>query len=273
MNRRCIFLVVLAFSAMSVYGAAINVDLGTADSFAVLGGSTVTNTGATVIHGVLGVWPGTAITGFPPGIVIAPGTTHANDALAMSAQSALTNAYNFAAGTSEICDMNLTGQDLGGKTLTPGVYCFDSSAQLTGILTLNGLGDANSVFVFKIGSTLTTASNSSVEFTNSGQGDSVFWQVTSSATLGTSTAFAGNILALTSITLNTSATINCGRALARNGAVTMDTNTVSIDTAGCEATTGSAVPEPATASILGLGLLFGACLRKWQTTKNDRLPH
>jgi hypothetical protein len=270
MNVRCIFLVVLAFSALSAYGSAINVDLGTADSFAVLGGSTVTNTGATVVHGDLGVWPGTAITGFPPGIVTAPGAMHANDALAMSAQSALTNAYNFAAG--EACDMSLTGQDLGGLTLTPGVYCFASSAQLTGILTLNGLGNANSVFVFKIGSTLTTASSSSVIFTNSGQGDSVFWQVTSSATLGTSTSFAGNILALTSITLNTSANIQCGRALARNGAVTMDTNTVSIDTAGCEATTtGSTVPEPGTVSVLAIGLLFGVCLRKWQTTKSDRL--
>jgi hypothetical protein len=272
MNRRCIFLVILAFSAINIYGAAINVDLGTADSFAVLGGSTVTNTGATVIHGDLGVWPGTAITGFPPGMVTAPGTTHANDALAMSAQSALTNAYNFAAG--ETCDMSLTGQDLGGLTLTPGVYCFTSSAQLTGILTLNGLGDANSVFVFKIGSTLTTASASSVVFINAGQGDSVFWQVGSSATLGTTTSFAGNILALTDIGLNTGATITCGRALARNGQVTLDTNTVSIDTAGCEATTGSTVPEPATVSLLGLGLLFGAIrLRKWQTTKNDRLPH
>jgi len=113
------------------------------------------------------------------------------------------------------------------------------------------------VFLFQIGSTLTTASNSSVVFTNGGQGDSVFWQVGSSATLGTNTAFAGNILALTSITMTTGANIQCGRALARNGAVTMDSNSVSIDTAGCEASS-SAVPEPKTAALLGLGLLFCA---------------
>jgi hypothetical protein len=273
MSIRCIFLVVLAFFAPRANGAAINVDLGTADSFAVLAGSTVTNTNPTVVHGDLGVWPGTSITGFPPGIVTAPGAIHANDAVAMSAQGALTSAYNFAAG--EACDMSLTGQDLGGLTLTPGVYCFTSSAQLTGTLTLNGLGNPNSVFVFQIGSTLISASASSVVFINGGQGDSVFWQVGSSATLGTTTAFAGNILALTDIGLNTGATINCGRALARNGQVTLDTNTVSIDTAGCEATTTTspAVPEPGTVSLLPFGLLFGIFLRKRQTTKNDRLPH
>jgi hypothetical protein len=138
---------------------------------------------------------------------------------------------------------------------------------LTGTLTLNAQGDANAVFLFQIGSTLTTASSSSVVFTNGGQGDSVFWQVGSSATLGTTTSFEGNILALTSITLNTSANIQCGRALARNGAVTMDTNNVSIDTANCETTSGGGgggvgvgVPEPSTASLLlligSLGLLW-----------------
>ena len=251
-------LVALAIASLSAYATAINVDLGTADPFAVLAGSTVTNTGATTIHGSLGLWPGTAITGFPPGSV-SGGTIHATDAVALQAQRDLTTAYNFAAG--EACSSNLTGQDLGGLTLTPGVYCFASSAQLTGALTLNALGNSNAVFVFQIGSTLTTASSSSVVFTNGGQGDSVFWQVGSSATLGTTTDFAGNILALTSITLDTGAKIGCGRALARNGAVTMDTNNVSIDTAGCETSTpGGTVPEPSTASLL---LLIGAPALLW----------
>jgi len=253
MRGQCICLVVLPFWALSAYASAINVALGTADSFAVLAGSTVTNTGPTTVHGNLGVSPGSAVTGFLPGIV-SGGSIHANDAVAMQAQNDLTTAYNFAAG--EVCGTVLTGQDLGGLTLTPGVYCFASSAQLTGALTLNAQGDPNAVFVFQIGSTLTTASNSSVGFINGGQGDSVFWQVGSSATLGTTTAFAGNILALTSITLTTGANIQCGRALARNGAVTMDTNDVSIDTTGCETTTGGGpVPEPGTAMLIGLGLL------------------
>jgi hypothetical protein len=234
--------------------ATLIVDLGTADAFAVLSGSTVTNTGSTVVHGSLGLSPGTSVIGFPPGVVTG-GTIHVADATALQAQSDLKTAYLVAAGVP--CGDHLTG-DLGGLTLTPGVYCFDSSAQLTGTLTLNALGDPNSAFIFQIGSTLTTAPGSSVAFTNGGEGDSVFWQVGSSATLDTTTAFAGNILALTSITLDTGATIECGRALARNGAVTMDTNVVSIDTAGCETTTssgGSSVPEPSSASFL---LVIGA---------------
>jgi len=252
MKLRSIYLVVLSFWALSAYANAVSVDLGTADSFAVLAGSTVTNTGATSVHGNLGVWPGSAITGFPPGIVTG-GTIHDSDAVANQAQIDLTTAYNSAAG--EACNHNLTGQVLGGLTLTAGVYCFSSSAQLTGTLTLDAQGDPNSVFLFQIGSTLTSASSSSVVFSNGGQGDSVFWQVGSSATLGSTTAFEGNILALTSITLVTGANIGCGRALARNGAVTMDTNVVSIDTQGCEAVPVGTVPEPGTAPLL-LGFLF-----------------
>lgn len=259
MKLLSVFLLGLALSPLGVYGSAVNVDLGTADAFAVLAGSTVTNTGATTVHGSLGVSPGSAITGFPPGSV-SGGTIHAADAVAAQAQSDLTTAFGAASGQS--CGTNLSGTDLGGLTLTTGVYCFNSSAQLTGALTLNAQGNANAVFLFQIGSTLTTASSSSVVFTNGGQGDSVFWEVGSSATLGTSTAFAGNILALTSITLDTAATIECGRALARNGAVTMDTNTVSIDTQGCEATTGggSTVPEPRTAFLF---LVVGPPLLWW----------
>jgi type VI secretion system secreted protein VgrG len=197
--------------------------LGTAQAFAVLGGSTVTNTGSTVVEGDLGVNPGLAVTGFPPGLVT--GTIHAGDAVALQAQTDTTIAYVALAGEAPTAD--LTGQDLGGKLLTAGVYKFSSSAQLTGALTLDAQGDPNAVFVFQIGSTLTTASNASVVILNGGVDCNVFWQVGSSATLGTTTAFKGNILALTSITLDTGATVS-GRALARNGAVTMDTNEVSL---------------------------------------------
>ena len=208
---------------------SIEVDLGTANNFAVLAGSAVTSTGATIINGGnVGVSAGSAITGFPPGTVNVPYTIHAADAVAAQAQTDLTTAYNQAAGLPVF--QTLTGQDLGGLILTPGVYFFASSAQLTGTLTLNGEGLADPVFVFQIGSTLTTASNSSVVTTNdsgsSTPGISVFWQVGSSATLGTGTAFEGEILALTSITANTGATILDGRLLARNGAVTLDGNNI-----------------------------------------------
>ncbi|MGQ0800182.1 MAG: ice-binding family protein [Pseudomarimonas sp.] len=197
--------------------------LGTAAAFSVLGGSAVTNTGASVVTGDLGLWPGTAssISGFPPGSIT--GTLHAGDAVAQQAQSDLTTAYNNAAG--QACGTSLTGTDLGGLVLTPGVYCFANSAQLTGILSLDAQGDPNAVFIFQIGSTLTTASNAAVVLINGGSGCRVFWQVGSSATLGTGTAFEGNILALTSITVTTGSSVS-GRVLARNGAVTLDTNAV-----------------------------------------------
>ena len=197
--------------------------LGTAASFTVLGGSTVTNVGPTIVTGDLGVSPGTAIIGFPPGAV--SGTIHANDAVAVQAQADATVAYNNLAG--QACNTNLTGQDLGGLTLTPGVYCFDTSAQLTGALTLDAQGNPDAVFVFQIGSTLTTASAASVLLINGASSCNVFWQVGSSATLGTGTTFVGNVLALASITLNTNAGVS-GRALAQNGAVTMDANSITL---------------------------------------------
>jgi len=187
--------------------------LGAVESFAVLGGSTVTNTGSTIVNGDLGVWPGFAITGFPLGIVVPPSTIHAGDAAAQQAQSDVTTANN--ALTAQACTTDLTGQDLGGLKLTAGVYCFSTSAQLTGILTLDAQGDPDAVWIFKIGSTLTTASASSVILINSASSCNVFWQVGSSATLGTTTAFEGNILAFASITMNTGASLS-GRALAPN---------------------------------------------------------
>jgi uncharacterized repeat protein (TIGR01451 family) len=210
--------------AQAVY-AQVAPPLGTTQSFAVLGSSTVTNTGPTVVTGDLGVDPGTAIVGFPPGTVVG-GTIHDADAVALQAQTDNTTAYNNLA--SQSCTSNVS-TDLGGLTLVPGVYCFSSSAQLTGALTLDAGGDASAVWIFKIGSTLTTASNSSVVLINGAQQCNVFWQVGSSATIGTTTTFVGNIFALASVTLTTDATLS-GRALAQNGAVTMDSNVIAIST-------------------------------------------
>ncbi len=229
--RLSVWLTTLAFAAaaLGVSPSFAQVNLGTAANFGVLGGSAVTNTGPSVVNGSLGVSPGSAITGFPPGTVVAPGIIHSADAVAAQAQVDLATAYSNAAGLPTLVD--LTGIDLGGLVLTPGVYNFATSAQLTGNLTLNALGNPNALFVFKMGSTLTTASGSSVTLINGGSSCNVYWQVGSSATLGTTTSFAGNIMALASITLNTGASLS-GRALARTGAVTLASNTVSPCTAG-----------------------------------------
>jgi Ice-binding-like len=196
--------------------------LASSQTFAVLGASTVTNTGPTIVTGDLGVSPGTAVTGFPPGTVTG-GTIHAGDATAATAQADAHTAYT--ALVAEPCGTNLTGKTLGTSpgavTLSPGVYCFNSSAQLTGTLTLNGSG----VYVFQMGSTLTTASNSSVVLANGATGGNVFWQVGSSATLGTNTVFAGSILALISDTVTTGTSV-CGRVFALTGAVTQDGNAI-----------------------------------------------
>jgi hypothetical protein len=226
MKRKSILLSISGLAALlfGSFPAFGQISLGTAQNFGVLGGSTVTNTGATTVHGNVGVSPGSAVTGFPPGVVVG-GAIHSNDAVAMQAQNDLTTAYNNIAATP--CTVDLTGQNLGGLTLPPGVYCFASSAFLTGALTLDALGNPNALFLFKIGSTLTTASGSTVTVINNGGSscNKAFWQVGSSATIGTGTTFAGDILALTSITLTTGANTS-GRALARNGAVTLDTNNV-----------------------------------------------
>jgi len=218
--------------------AVAQLDVGTVFSYAVLGGSTVTNTGPTIVNGDLGIWPGNALTGFPPGIV--NGAVQLGNAAAQQAQADALVAYNTLAGMAPT--QNLTGTDLGGLTLTPGVYFFSSSAFLTGTLTLDAQGDPDAEFIFQIGSTLISASDASVEFINGGFGCNLHWQVGSSATLGTGTEFAGNIFALTSITLTTDASIINGRALALNGAVTMDSNYIEA---------GPCIPAPGVAMLLG----------------------
>ena len=264
MKVRSICLVVLSFWALNAYASPIFVDLGTASTFAVLAGSAVTNTGPTNVYGNLGVSPGTASTGFPPGNVTG-GTIHAGDATAMQAQIDLTTAYNFAVGAT--CGTGLAG-DLGGVTVTSGVYCFPGAAGLTGTLTLDAQGDPDAVFLFQLGGALTTAASSAVVFTNGGKGNRLFWQINGAATLGANTAFAGSILALSAITLGAGANIPCGRALARDGAMTMATNNVSIGTPGCEANGGGAIPEPGTATLLGMGLLF--CLIGYGRIRGSR---
>jgi serine protease AprX len=200
--------------------ARTGLGLRTAESFAVLAGTTVTNTGPSKITGNLGLSPGTAVTGVAPGQVT--GATYAADAIALQAQADLTLAYDDAAARTPAV---AAPADLGGLTLTPGVYKHAAALGLTGALTLDAQGDPDAVFVFQAGSTLTTASASEVRLVNGAQACNVFWKVGSSATLGTGTVLAGSILALTSISINDGVTLH-GRALARNGAVTLINDTI-----------------------------------------------
>jgi hypothetical protein len=197
------------------------VGLGTATSFAVLAGQTVTNTGESVISGDLGVSPGAAVTGFPPGEVI-NGVIHAADPVAAQAQADLTIAYNDAAGRTP---RDAVPPDLGGLTLLPGVYNRASTMGLTGTVTLDAQNNPNAVFIFQAGSSLITASNSTVALINGASPCNVYWQVGSDATLGTGTTFVGSILALTSASVQTGTTVN-GRVLVRNGQVSLDTNRI-----------------------------------------------
>ena len=199
--------------------------LGAASSFAVLGATTVTNLGASVLDGDLGCSPGASITGFPPGTVNI-GYLHANDAIAMQAKTDASSAYN--ALLAQSCTSGPLGAtDLAGQTLVPGVYCYTSTLQNSGLLTLDAQGNANAVWIFQIASTLTTMTGASQAFVNGGYSSNVYWQVGSSATLGLSSSLTGSILAYTSITLNSGASVS-GRALALTGAVTLDSNIVSL---------------------------------------------
>jgi hypothetical protein len=230
--------------ASSALGATATVGLGSAASFSALGGSTITNTGPTKMFGDLGLSPGSSVTGAPQVL----GQTHVDDAVAIGAKNALTTAYNNAASRPS---NGSAGTDLAGQTFSPGVYAASSSLLLSsGSVTLNAQGDPNAVFIFRIGSTLITESNTTVLLVNGAQACNVFWQVGSSATLGTGTSFVGTIMALASITANTSARIH-GRLLAQEGAVTMDTNTITTSNCpssasgiggGTETTTGAVVP-------------------------------
>jgi ice-binding like protein len=211
-----------------------SVGLGTATSFAVLAGTTVTNTGPSDISGDVGVSPGTAVTGFPPGTV-RNGTIHSADDVAAQAQADLVTAYDDAAGRTPASDAS---GDLGGQTLAPGVYKAASAMQLTGTVTLDGQDDPNAVFIFQAGSTLITASSSTVDLIRGARSCNVFWQVGSSATLGTDTTFVGTVMALTSATVQTRTTVD-GRVLARNGQVSLDSNVITRPGCGAEGDGGS----------------------------------
>lgn len=236
-----------AFAAVPVTAQASQIDLGTAGPFVALGGSTVTNTGPSVLNGDLGVAPGTALVGFGLPAVV-NGATHANDGVAQQAKLDLTTAYDNAAGQPVAPADDLTGTDLGSRTLTPGAYRFTSSAQLTGALTLDAQGDPSAQFVFEIATTLITASASSVVLVNGASPCNVYWQVGSSATLGTTTAFQGNVMANASISLNNGATVE-GRLLARTGQISLDNNV--LNRGGCA--TGSTSTPGGTGTGTGTG--------------------
>jgi autotransporter-associated beta strand protein len=214
-------LIVFVLLAASGFAVPQPVWLGEAENVTILGASTVTNAGPTTVIGNLALSPGVSVTGFGPGTIVG-GSIHIGDAVATQAHADAFTAYTQLAG--ETFTTNLSGQNLGGMTLTPGVYYFATAAALNGMLTLDTGGDPNAAFHFQIGTTLTTAVASNITLLN-GNTVNIFWQVGTSATIGVGSTFYGNILADQSITVNSGATIN-GRAIAINAAITLDTNTI-----------------------------------------------
>jgi hypothetical protein len=206
-------------TAMAATSGPIN--FGSAESFAVLAHQTITNIGNTTINGDVGLYPGTSVTGF--GTVTLNGTLHVTNTVAMNAKADLLTAYNDAKGRTTTTVV--TPADLGGRTLTPGVYTAATSIGLTGTLILDGGGDSNAVFIFQAGSALTTASNSEIQLINGASASNVFWQIGSSATLGTNSKFAGNIMAQESITLTTGVVLT-GKIMALTGSVTLDSDVI-----------------------------------------------
>jgi hypothetical protein len=234
--------------AASALGATATVGLGTAASFSVLGGSTVTNTGPTTMFGSLGLSPGSSVTGAPHVL----GETHVDDAVAIGAKNSLTTAYNDAASRPS---NGSAGSDLSGQVFLPGVRSASSSLLLSsGSVTLDAEGNPDAVFIFQIGSTLITGSNTSVVLTGGAQACNVFWQVGSSATLGTGTSFVGTIMALATITANTAATIH-GRLLASTGAVNLDTNTITTSNCASSVSGEGGGGETITTSEAAAGIL------------------
>jgi len=224
MNKLLPLVAVLGICPIAMAQQQNAVFLGSAGSYGVLAGTTVTNTGPTNVTGDLGVWPGTAITGFGPGVV--NGGTDAGNITAQHAQASLNIAYNDAAARTSVGMTSLAG-DISGQTLVPGLYKSTSTLSLAGTVTLQG----NGVYIFQIASGLTVGTGGTVVLSGGATSDNVFWQVGSSATLGTTANFKGTILALTSISLATGARLD-GRALAQHGAVTLDTNEVTIPLGG-----------------------------------------
>ena len=226
-----VLMLAVALATSSAFGATTSIDLGSATSYSVLAGTTITNTGASTIAGDVGLSPGTAITGFPPGLTA--GAVNAANGAASTAKSDFTTAYNDAAGRTGGLPIVA---DLGGTTLTAGVYNSGSSIGVTGTLTLNAEGHSDAVFIFQAGSTLTTAPASSIVLENGAQACNVFWQVGSSATVATTSSFIGTIMAMTSIEVHTGATIS-GRLLAGSGAVTLEENVIT--TPLCDSSTST----------------------------------